>query len=199
MTPGKTRPFTSDPFIAGAAMKQCFLCMLSFTLIGLVAAPLAAAELKVGDKAPDFKLPASDGKSHSLKDYAGKKAVVIAWFPKAFTGGCTAECKNMKEEGAAIRKFDVAYFTASTDTPEVNKKFAESLDLDYPILSDPNKKVAEAYGVVHEKREVPERWTFYIGEDGKILHIDKKVQTKSHGKDISAKLKELGIEEKTKS
>src|SRR5688500_4798896 len=177
-------------------MKQFFRCALWFSLVGLVAAPIAAAELKVGDKAPDFKLPGSDGKTYSLKDFAGKKAVVIAWFPKAFTGGCTAECKSMKADGEAIREFEVAYFTASTDTPEVNKKFAESLDLDYPILSDPSKKVAEAYGVVHEKREVPERWTFYIGEDGKILHIEKKVQPKSHGKDISAKLKELGVEEK---
>jgi peroxiredoxin Q/BCP len=177
-------------------MKQFFLCALLFTLIGLVAAPLAAAELKVGDKAPDFKLPGSDGKSYSLKDFVGKKAVVIAWFPKAFTGGCTAECKSMKADGEAIRNFDVAYFTASTDTPEENKKFAKSLELDYPILSDPSKKVAEAYGVVHEKRPLAERWTFYIGEDGKILHIDKNVLAKSHGKDISAKLKELGVEEK---
>ena len=155
-----------------------------------------APELKVGDKAPDFKLPGSDGKTYSLKDFAGKKAVVIAWFPKAFTGGCTAECKSMKADGEAIRKFDVAYFTASTDSPAENKKFAESLGLDYPILSDPGKKTAEAYGVVNETRPVAQRWTFYIGEDGKILEIDKKVQTKSHGKDISAKLKELGVEEK---
>jgi thioredoxin-dependent peroxiredoxin len=177
-------------------MKTIYLGAFWFVMIGLVAAPLAAAELKVGDKAPEFKLPGSDGKSYSLKDFAGKKAVVIAWFPKAFTGGCTAECKSMKAEGEAIREFDVAYFTASADTPEDNKKFAESLGLDYPILSDPGKKVAEAYGVVHEKRPLPERWTFYIGKDGKILHIDKKVQTKSHGSDIAATLKKLGVEEK---
>ena len=102
----------------------------------------------------------------------------------------------MKEEGTAIRKFDVAYFTASTDTAEENKKFAESLELDYPILSDPEKKVAEAFGVVDSTRPRPQRWTFYIGKDGKILHIDKKVETKSHGKDIGAKLKELRVEEK---
>jgi peroxiredoxin Q/BCP len=177
-------------------MKRNSVCALSLALISLVASPLAAAELKVGDKAPDFKLAGSDGKMYSLKDFAGKKAVVIAWFPKAFTGGCTAECKSMKEDGKAIRQFDVAYFTASVDTPEENKKFAESLGLDYPILSDPSKKVAEAYGVVNEKRPVAQRWTFYIGKDGKILQIDKKVQTKSHGKDIAAQLKELGIAEK---
>jgi peroxiredoxin Q/BCP len=66
--------------------------------------------------------------------------------------------------------------------------------LDYPILSDPSKKVAEAYGVVHEGRAVPERWTYYIGKDGKVLHIDKMVKAGAHGADVAAKLKELGID-----
>jgi len=87
----------------------------------------------------------------------------------------------------------VAYFTASCDTPEDNKKFAEKLDLDYAILSDPGKKVAEAYGVVTEKRKFPFRWTFYIGKDGKILHIDKKVKSATHGADCAKKLKDLGV------
>lgn len=98
--------------------------------------------------------------------------------------------------GKALRKFDVAFFTASCDTVEVNTKFAKSLDLDYPILSDPGKKVAEAYGVVTAKRQFPFRWTYYIGKDGKILFIDKKVKSASHGADAAKKLKELGISEK---
>jgi peroxiredoxin Q/BCP len=177
-------------------MKLAVYALLFFVAVGLIVAPAGAAELKVGDKAPDFKLTGSDGKVYALKDLVGKKAVVIAWFPKAFTGGCTAECKSMKEEGKAIRKFDVAYFTASTDTAEENKKFGESLELDYPILSDPTKNVAKEYGVLNEARGLANRWTFYIGKDGKILHIDKKVDTKSHGKDIGAKLKELDVAEK---
>ena len=98
--------------------------------------------------------------------------------------------------GKALRKFDVAFFTASCDTVEVNTKFAKSLDLDYPILSDPGKKVAEAYGAVTAKRQFPFRWTYYIGKDGKILFIDKKVKSASHGADAAKKLKELGISEK---
>ena len=70
----------------------------------------------------------------------------------------------------------MAYFTASVDPPDVNKKFAESLELDYPILSDPGKEVARAYGVVSGERTVAMRWTFYIGKDGKILYIDKEVK-----------------------
>ena len=87
----------------------------------------------------------------------------------------------------------MAFFTASTDEAERNAEFAESLNLDYPILSDPGKEVAKAYGVVHPGREVPERWTFYIGTDGKLLHVDKTVNAANHGADIAAKLEELGV------
>ena len=75
----------------------------------------------------------------------------------------------------------MAYFTASVDTPETNKKFAEELGLDYPILSDPGKQVARAYGVVTGDKAYASRWTFYIGRDGKILYIDKKVNPEAHG------------------
>ena len=90
----------------------------------------------------------------------------------------------------------MAYFTASCDTAEKNTAFAKKLELDYPILSDPGKKVAEAYGVVHEGRKVPERWTFVIGEDGKILHVDKKVKSVTHGNDLVGLLKKLGVKQK---
>ena len=90
----------------------------------------------------------------------------------------------------------MAYFTASCDSPEVNEKFAESLELDYPILSDPGKKVAEAYQVVDEKRAVPFRWTYYIGEDGRILHIDKKVNPRTSGQDVVKRLTALEIARK---
>lgn len=153
----------------------------------------AQAEVKEGDAAPAFELPGSDGKTHKLSDFAGKQAVVIAWYPKAFTGGCTNECKSLKENGAALKKLPVAYFTASCDDAETNKKFAESLGLDYPILSDPTRKLSDALGVTDEKQVRPRRWTFYIGKDGKILHVDKAVKTTSHGSDIAAKLKELGV------
>lgn len=90
----------------------------------------------------------------------------------------------------------MAYFTASVDDAETNKKFAESLQLDYPILSDPEKKTAEAYGVVHGDRKLAERWTFYIDKDGKIAAVDKSVKAGEHGKDIAAKLEELGMSRK---
>lgn len=170
-----------------AALAGCFVAG---------AGTAAAADLKIGDKAPEFSLVGTDGKTYALKDFAGKKPVVVAWFPKAKTRGCTAECKSMRDNSKALRELNVAYFTASVDTPEYNKEFATELDLDFPILSDPTSEVAKAYGVVHGDRKVPERWTYYIGEDGRILAIDKEVKTASHGADIASKLKELGVAEK---
>ena len=95
--------------------------------------------------------------------------------------------------GSGLDKFNVAYFAASCDEPEINSKYAQALKLDYPILSDADKKIAQAYGVVHQSRQVPERWTFYVGQDGKILHIDKNVKPASHGADIAKQLKKLGV------
>ncbi len=79
---------------------------------------------------------------------------------------------------------------------ETNTKFAESLELDFPILSDPDREVAEEYGLLAGGRKVPNRWTFYIGKDGKILHVDKAVKAPKHGADIAAKLEELGVDKK---
>jgi peroxiredoxin Q/BCP len=153
----------------------------------------AAQELNPGDQAPDFTLPGSDGKTYRLADFRGQRTVVVAWFPRAFTGGCTAECKSMKETGPSIRQFDVAYFAASVDEPDRNRAFAESLELDFPILSDPGRAVAKAYGVVSDETRGAARWTFYIGPDGRILYIDKQVKTGSHGQDIAARLRQLGV------
>jgi thioredoxin-dependent peroxiredoxin len=92
-----------------------------------------------------------------------------------------------------LREFDVAYFAASTDKPEKNRQFAESLELDYPVLSDPDAAVAEAYGVRMPLVSVASRWTFYIGADGRILDIDKHVKAASHGTAVAKRLEELGV------
>ena len=151
-----------------------------------------APELKVGDQAPDFSLPASDGKTYKLSDFKGKKAVVVAWFPKAFTSGCTVECKSLAQNGDKIRKFNVAYFMASVDPVEQNKGFAEQEKADFPLLSDPSKQTAQAYGVLNQNG-MARRWTFYIGKDGKILGIDKEVKPPTSAEDMIAKLEELRV------
>jgi peroxiredoxin Q/BCP len=159
----------------------------------IIVAGAAAAELKVGDPAPAFSLKGSDGKTYSLEQFKGKSPVVIAWFPKAFTGGCTKECKSLRENSKALHELKVAYFTASVDTPDENRRFAESLELDYPILSDPDKSVAKEYGVLNPTRGFANRWTYYIDKEGIIKAIDKTVNAPQAGPDIAAKLKELGL------
>jgi peroxiredoxin Q/BCP len=171
--------------------------LLLASLFVLAASVASAADgLKVGDDAPDFSMVGSDGKTYKLSDFKGKQAVVVAWFPRAFTGGCTKECKSFKEQGSSIREYEVAYFTASNDPAEKNKKFAEELGVDYPILSDPDSSVATAYGVFNPERKAALRHTIYIGADGKILHIDRMVKTDSHGADVAQKLGELKVAKK---
>jgi len=175
--------------------KTSFVPFLSVALM-MTASIAQSEELKVGADAPDFELKASDGKTYKLSSFKGKQAVVVAWFPKAFTGGCTKECKSMREHKKLIRAYDVAYFTASCDEVEGEKgnaAFAKSLDLDYPILSDPTRKTAKEYGLVADDKGNAKRVTFYIGKDGKIAHIDREVKTEMHGEHIAAKLKELGV------
>ena len=167
---------------------------LGVSLVGYAVAR-ADVELKPGDAAPDFSLQGSDGHTYKLSELGGKP-VVIAWFPKAFTGGCTMECKSLKESGEAIRAYDIKYFAASVDDAETNKKFAESLELDFPVLSDPGKQTAAAYGVLNQN-QVASRWTFYIGADGKIAAVDKQVKPASAAADIAAKLAELKVPKKS--
>lgn len=158
----------------------------------LAMATATSNALEVGEQAPDFTLPGSDGNTYSLSDYRGKQAVVLAWFPKAYTYGCTIECKSLAENGHLIREYDVVYFMASVDPLLENKGFAEETGADFPLLSDEDKAVARAYGVLHEKGHA-KRHTFYIGKDGSILKIDTAVNPESSAQDMAASLRELGV------
>ena len=168
-------------------------------------APAPQPTLKVGDMAPDFSLQGSDGKTHKLSDYRGKSAVVVAWFPKAFTTGCTIECKSLAENGDKIRKYDVSYFMASVDPLEDNIRFAKATkvelngqtvdkrEADFPMLSDPTKETAKAYGVLNANGSFAQRWTFYSDKDGRIAAIDKAVKPATSAEDMIARLGELKV------
>jgi len=178
------------------------------------AAPAVPTVVKVGDMAPDFSLQGSDGKTHKLSDYRGKQAVVIAWFPKAFTQGCTIECKSLAENGDKIKQYDVAYFMASVDNIEENTKFAkatsvtlqgrgggaatvvEKKEADFPMLADPTKEVATKYGVLMANGQLANRWTFYIDKTGKVVAIDTVVRPATSAEDMIAKLAELKVAKK---
>ena len=179
-------------------IRRTLHCLAFFASFGFCfAAPLAAAERpKVGDPAPKFEMQGSDGKTYSLEDFAGKQAVIVAWFPRAFTGGCTKECKSLKESGDSLKKFDVAYFTASTDPVEKNADFAKSLELDYPILCDPQGKNATLFGIYEPVRNIANRVTFVIDKQGKIAAVIDQVKTETHGEDLAKLMKELDIDAK---
>lgn len=150
------------------------------------------ANLATGDPAPDFTLAASDGRTYRLAEFRGRAVVVLAWFPKAFTPGCTAECRSIGVTADTLRQFDAMVFGASLDSPRTNRAFAEETGIDFPVLSDPDGTVAKAYGVLG-RTGLPSRWTFYIGTDGRILAIDRGVQVGSHGADIVSGLDRLGV------
>jgi peroxiredoxin Q/BCP len=177
------------------------------------AAPAVPTVVKVGDMAPDFSLQGTDGKTHKLSDYRGKQAVVIAWFPKAFTQGCTIECKSLAENGDKIKQYDVAYFMASVDNIEDNTKFAkatsvtlqgrggtstvvEKKEADFPMLADPTKEVATKYGVLMANGQLANRWTFYIDKTGKVVAIDTAVRPATSAEDMVTKLAELNVAKK---
>ncbi|WP_444928923.1 peroxiredoxin family protein [Microbulbifer sp. SSSA002] len=164
------------------------LTLLISTLISL-----PGFALEVGEMAPNFTLQGSDGQSHTLADLKGKSAVVIAWFPKAFTRGCTIECKSLAQNGHKIKAYEVTYFMASTDDLDDNTQFAEESEADFPLLSDPSGEVAKAYDVLIPVMNIARRITIYIGKDGRVLKIDKDIKPASSAEDIARTLGELGI------
>ena len=177
-------------------MKSVLNFRAAIAALLLLVASSAFAELNVGDPAPDFKLMGTDGKYHSLSDYKGKKPVVIAFFPKAYTHGCTIECKALRDSQKDIEKFDVAYFMTSVDKPEDSKGFAEQNKAKFPILSDPDKSMSKAYGAL-SMIGLDHRWTFYIDKQGIIRKIDRSVNPKTAGttlvENLEALKSELGL------
>ncbi|MBN9413996.1 MAG: redoxin domain-containing protein [Candidatus Eremiobacteraeota bacterium] len=175
--------------------KMLFLAGLVLVAAAAWAQAFTSTPLKVGETAPAFELQGSDGKTYSLKQFAGQEAVVLAWFPKAQTKGCTIECKSLGEQAEALRKYKVALFAISVDKPEDNKTFAENLKLPYPILSDPSRETAKAYGVL-KGAPVSARNTIYIGKDGKVLLVDDSIKTETAAADMLKHFEQLGIEKK---
>ncbi len=166
-----------------------YLARLFYVSLLFVAS--TAGALEVGQRAPDFKLQGSDGKTYALADFAGKRGFVLAWFPKAFTGGCTAELEDLRDNAPAIAAYDAAVFMVSLDPPQQNAEFAKSVDAKQVLLSDEGGSVASAFGV--GAGGYAKRWTFYVDKDGVVRAIDTEVATDTAGQDIARKLGELGF------
>lgn len=130
--------------------------------------------LKVGDKAPDFSLDGTNSFKFKLSDYAGKKNVVLAFFPAAFTGGCTQELTNYTKEHGKFDDTNTIVVAVSTDfIATLNYWGKEVLSANFPILSDHMRTVTEQYGVLNKPVGIANRTTFVVGMDGKIASINE--------------------------
>jgi peroxiredoxin Q/BCP len=149
--------------------------------------------LKEGDKAPDFKVHTDAGQELKLSDLEGKR-VVLYFYPKADTPGCTTEACEFRDDTKAFAKKKVEIIGISPDKPAAQAKFKTKYDLPFTLLADEDKSVAHAYGVWKEKnmygRKVMgiERTTFVIGPDGKIEKIFSKVKAKGHAAEVLANI-----------
>lgn len=153
---------------------------------------------KIGNLAPDFTLNNQDGKPVRLKDFKGKHAVVLYFYPAAMTPGCTVQACGLRDTAADLAKHGAVALGVSPDKEAKLRKFADRDGLNFDLLSDPDHAVAEAWGCWGKKkfmgREVTGilRTTFVIGKDGKLRHIMDKVATKTHHADVLALLASLG-------
>ena len=145
--------------------------------------------LQEGDNAPDFSVQDQDGKIHQLKDYKGKKLVVF-FYPKASTPGCTAEACNLRDNWETFQKEGYEILGVSADTPKRQQNFKNKHELPFPLLADEEKEVINAFGVWGPKKfmgkeyEGIHRTTFVIDENGKISNVISKVKTKAHAEQI---------------
>ncbi len=151
---------------------------------------------KIGNVAPAFTLVDQDGKKVSLKDYKGKSNVVLYFYPKAMTPGCTTQACGIRDTKNDFKKLDTVVFGVSPDAPERLVRFIEKQKLNFTLLSDEDHSVTEKYGCWGQKKFMGKeyigvhRMTFIIGKDGKLKHIIEKVKTKTHHDDVIAWIKE---------
>jgi len=149
------------------------------------------SDLKVGDIAPDFSLLSENGLPVSLKNYIGRNAVVLYFYPNDFTSGCTIEACSFRDDYKLYEDEGAVVIGVSLDGVESHSKFSEKYKLPFSILSDRNKEVAAAYGVLGIGGLLAKRMTFIINKDGKITHVFPKVDVKRHSEEVLKALREL--------
>jgi thioredoxin-dependent peroxiredoxin len=164
-------------------------------MLNLSPKPLSMTHLKAGDKAPNFSALDDQGNKISLKDLRGKK-VVLYFYPKDNTSGCTKQACELRDNYAGIKKLGAVLLGVSPDAQKSHEKFKTKYDLPFPLLVDEDKKICEAYDVWHEKSMYGlkfmgvVRTTFVIDEEGKISHVFPKVKVAEHMDWVMKALKE---------
>ena len=152
--------------------------------------------VNVNDKAPEFTLQDENGKEVSLKGLRGK-VVVLYFYPRADTPGCTVEACEFRDTYKQMQKTGAVLLGISPDTPQAQKKFQEKFKLPFPLLADADKEVADAFGVLQMKNMYGKkvmgiaRTTFVIGPDGRIKHIFNNVKAEGHAEEVLEAAKAL--------
>jgi peroxiredoxin Q/BCP len=170
------------------------LCLASLLVIGSIlfsATAAFAAIPKVGDPAPLFTGPDQDGKTVKLKSLIGKKIVVLYFYPKDGTPGCTQEACNFRDWMGALQKDNVEVIGVSFDSAESHKKFIADCHLNFRLLADPDGKIVDAYGVQVVGRKMARRVSFLIGLDGKIAHVTDTGDPDVHLNEMKAAIADL--------
>jgi peroxiredoxin Q/BCP len=145
---------------------------------------------EVGHKAPGFSLMATGGREVSLKDFLGKKHVVLYFYPKDMTPGCTTEACAFRDVYQRLAQHDVEVLGVSRDALDLHERFSAKLDLPFPLLSDNDHEMSKAYGVYGKKSFMGReffgihRVTFVIDKKGTIRRVDRKVDVKQHADEI---------------
>jgi peroxiredoxin Q/BCP len=145
--------------------------------------------MQTGDQAPDFTGKDQNGKAIHLSDYRGKK-VILYFYPKDDTPGCTAQACNLRDHQADLQRAGYQVIGVSTDDEKSHQKFIHKYQLNFPLIADTDQKIVELYGVWQEKSMYGRKYmgtvrtTFVIDEDGKIADIIEKVDTKEHAGQI---------------
>jgi peroxiredoxin Q/BCP len=177
-------------------MKKHTWVSMSLLVAAFVGATLdlaaAADQPKAGDPAPLVQGKDQDGKSWNLADVVGKKVVLLYFYPKDDTPGCTKEACGFRDRMVDLRKDKVEVIGVSFDAPESHQKFISKYHLNFPLLADTDGKIADAYGVRMPGREMARRVSFLIGLDGKIVHVTDTMNADTHlaeMKEAVAKLK----------
>jgi peroxiredoxin Q/BCP len=162
-------------------MKTNLVGTLAVAGLFLLAGPALAAQMpKVGDTAPLFIGPDQDGKTVALADLIGKKVVLLYFYPKDFTSGCTKEACGFRDRVGELQTNNVEVIGVCHDSVESHKKFAEAYKLNFTLIADPDGKIIEAYDVKMPLMAMSKRVSFLIGLDGKIVHVTDVMNPQTH-------------------
>src|SRR4051812_15256861 len=171
-------------------MKAFWVLLFTAALMSVVFAADQPAPPSVGSKAPSFTLPNQEGAKMSLAQFKGRW-VVLYFYPKDFTSGCTIEAHNFERDSAKYAAANAIILGVSHDTADSHKEFCAKEGLNFKLLADTEGKVSDAYGSVMEGRNLSARNTFLIGPDGKIAKVYTGVNPSKHSEDVLGDIAEL--------